>query len=124
MKTPAPRANGALLADVGAWALNVSTSVMIVFVNKVLMDPRHGHGFGFATSLCALHFAVSALAIKLTEWAGYSTPVKLPLKGEPAEAFELLAHLFCRAPCGAPRASTRIGAAACGARILGVQKRN
>lgn len=38
-----------------AWFLNVSTSVVIVFVNKVLLDARTGHGFAFGEceeSLC------------------------------------------------------------------------
>lgn len=30
-----------------AWFLNVSTSVLIVFVNKLLMDPKKGYGFKF-----------------------------------------------------------------------------
>ena len=34
-------------SDVAAWALNVSTSVAIVFSNKVLMDPRWGYKFIF-----------------------------------------------------------------------------
>lgn len=32
---------------------------LTVFVNKVLMDPRQGFGFVFATSLCSLHFFAS-----------------------------------------------------------------
>lgn len=37
-----------LLADAAAWAGNVSTSVAIVFVNKLLMNVFHCH---FATTL-------------------------------------------------------------------------
>lgn len=33
--------------DACAWCLNVSTSVLIVFANKVLLDSRTGHGFAF-----------------------------------------------------------------------------
>ena len=33
--------------DVGAWAFNVTTSVAIVFCNKVLMDPKWGYKFVF-----------------------------------------------------------------------------
>jgi len=33
--------------DVWAWGSNVCTSVAIVFVNKVLMDPKKGYGFAF-----------------------------------------------------------------------------
>lgn len=36
-----------LAGDVFAWALNVVTSVGIVFTNKLLMDPRWGYGFSF-----------------------------------------------------------------------------
>ncbi len=39
--------------DVFAWFLNVSTSVLIVFVNKVLMDPRMEYKFVFGEFLCA-----------------------------------------------------------------------
>lgn len=33
--------------DALAWGGNVSSAVAIVFVNKLLMDPRHGYGFTF-----------------------------------------------------------------------------
>lgn len=33
--------------DVFAWMFNVSTSVLIVFVNKLLMDKNFGYGFVF-----------------------------------------------------------------------------
>jgi hypothetical protein len=33
--------------DVFAWFLNVSTSVLIVFVNKLLMDAKNGYAFTF-----------------------------------------------------------------------------
>lgn len=33
--------------DAFAWFMNVSTSVLIVFVNKVLMSPSKGYGFTF-----------------------------------------------------------------------------
>jgi hypothetical protein len=32
-----------------AWGLNVSTSVLIVFANKVLLSSNGGHGFTFGT---------------------------------------------------------------------------
>lgn len=41
-----------LLADVGAWAGNVSTSVFIVFINKLLMKT---FGYHFATTLVRRH---------------------------------------------------------------------
>lgn len=39
--------SGAAAYDVIAWFMNVSTSVLIVFVNKLLMDPRRGYAFTF-----------------------------------------------------------------------------
>lgn len=36
--------------DAAAWAFNVSTSVAIVFCNKVLMDPHWGYKFIFGKS--------------------------------------------------------------------------
>lgn len=36
-----------LASDASAWFGNVATSVLIVFVNKVLMDPRTGYKFQF-----------------------------------------------------------------------------
>lgn len=43
-----------------AWFLNVGTSVVIVFVNKVLLDGRTGHGFAFGEceeSLCVCPYS-------------------------------------------------------------------
>lgn len=37
---------GLLVGDVSAWAGNVSTSVAIVFVNKILMNAT-GYGFKY-----------------------------------------------------------------------------
>ncbi|KAG1664241.1 hypothetical protein FOA52_003494 [Chlamydomonas sp. UWO 241] len=65
-------------ADVGAWAFNVTSSVLIVFVNKLLMDPRSGFGFVFATTLCSLHFFSAAITIKTAEFAQLSKPASLP----------------------------------------------
>ncbi|KAI5072488.1 hypothetical protein GOP47_0012594 [Adiantum capillus-veneris] len=49
-----------MLADVGAWALNITSSVGIIMANKQVMSPG-GYDFRFATSLTALHFTVTAL---------------------------------------------------------------
>lgn len=47
--------------DALAWFLNISTSVLIVFVNKVLMDPRRGYGFTFGATACEdVHCSVSS----------------------------------------------------------------
>lgn len=51
-------------ASVFAWLLNVSSSVAIVFVNKVLMDQRGGYRFTFACTLSAIHFLTAAACIK------------------------------------------------------------
>lgn len=34
-----------------AWTLNVSTSVLIVFANKVLLSANGGHGFTFGAAV-------------------------------------------------------------------------
>ena len=73
--------NPKMLGDVLAWSLNVSSSVAIVFVNKILMDPLRGFGFVYATTLCCFHFFVSGLAVKASEALGYSTFAKLPFRG-------------------------------------------
>jgi hypothetical protein len=39
------------VADAGAWFFNVATSVLIVFVNKVLMDSKTGYKFTFGKCL-------------------------------------------------------------------------
>uniref|UniRef100_A0A383WE84 Sugar phosphate transporter domain-containing protein n=1 Tax=Tetradesmus obliquus TaxID=3088 RepID=A0A383WE84_TETOB len=51
-------------ASVFAWLLNVSSSVAIVFVNKVLMDQRGDYRFTFACTLSAIHFLTAAACIK------------------------------------------------------------
>lgn len=38
-----------LVGDLTGWVGNVSTSVLIVFVNKILMKPGTGYGFQFGT---------------------------------------------------------------------------
>ncbi|KAG2491545.1 hypothetical protein HYH03_010116 [Edaphochlamys debaryana] len=69
-----------LAMDVFAWFLNVSTSVLIVFVNKVLMDPRMGYKFVFATTLCAFHFLACGGSVRLMEAVGYGKRASMPLK--------------------------------------------
>jgi len=53
-----------------------------VFVNKVLMDPKKGFGFVFATSLCSMHFFCSGAFIKASEAVGYGQAQSMPFKGE------------------------------------------
>ncbi|KAI7840628.1 hypothetical protein COHA_005650 [Chlorella ohadii] len=64
-----------MLADIGAWAGNVSTSVFIVFVNKMLMKT---FGYHFATTLTALHFLVCAVAIWFAQRAGKIKQTSMP----------------------------------------------
>lgn len=45
------------------------------------MDPKHGYGFIYATSLCSLHFFVSSFVVRAPEWLGLVTPARLPLRG-------------------------------------------
>ncbi|GIL65307.1 hypothetical protein Vafri_19112 [Volvox africanus] len=65
--------------DVFAWFLNVSTSVLIVFVNKVLMDPHIGYRFVFATTLCAFHFLACGASVRLMELLGYGKRASMPI---------------------------------------------
>lgn len=53
---------GGALMDCLAWAMNVFSSVLIVFVNKFLMSSA-GFAFSYATTLCAFHFLSCALAM-------------------------------------------------------------
>ncbi|EFJ41796.1 hypothetical protein VOLCADRAFT_98177 [Volvox carteri f. nagariensis] len=68
-----------LAMDIFAWFLNVSTSVLIVFVNKVLMDPKIGYRFVFATTLCAFHFLACGASVKLMELFGYGKRATMPM---------------------------------------------
>ena len=63
------------LGDLGAWGLNISTSVLIIFVNKLLMGSQ-GYGFNFAVTLSGLHFLAAALLMQ-----GYSMTGLLTAKG-------------------------------------------
>lgn len=67
-----------LVMDTAAWFGNVSTSVLIIFINKVLMS-RTGYGFRYATTLCAFHYIVCTLSIWLTQAMGGIKAVKLPV---------------------------------------------
>ncbi|KAK9863495.1 hypothetical protein WJX84_012193 [Apatococcus fuscideae] len=60
-----PEANK-LVVDGVAWLGNVSTSVAIIFINKVLMA-RSGYGFVYATTLCALHYLACSGSIWVTQ---------------------------------------------------------
>ncbi|KAK6939155.1 hypothetical protein RJ641_032663, partial [Dillenia turbinata] len=66
------------VSDVGAWAMNVVSSVGIIMANKHLMSPN-GYAFSFATTLTGFHFAVTALVGLISNATGYSTSKHVPL---------------------------------------------
>ncbi|GFS38171.1 nucleotide-sugar transporter family protein [Actinidia rufa] len=66
------------LSDVGAWAMNVISSVGIIMANKQLMS-LNGYAFTFATTLTGFHFAVTALVGLLSNATGYSSSKDVPL---------------------------------------------
>ncbi|CAM8878329.1 unnamed protein product [Rhodiola kirilowii] len=66
------------VSDVGAWAMNVISSVGIIMANKQLMSSA-GYGFGFATTLTGFHFAVTALVGMVSNATGYSASKHVPL---------------------------------------------
>lgn len=67
-----------MLVDGFAWFLNVSSAVTIVFVNKVLMDPRKGYAFTYACTLSAIHFLTAAACIAAAQMAGLAERATLP----------------------------------------------
>ncbi|KAH9303011.1 hypothetical protein KI387_014594 [Taxus chinensis] len=70
-KTPA-------VSDVGAWAMNVVSSVGIIMANKEVMS-RAGYDFRFATTLTAFHFTVTAVVGFVSNATGFSTAKDVPL---------------------------------------------
>jgi solute carrier family 35, member E3 len=76
----AAAASSKAAADAAAFVSNVATSVLIVFVNKVLMDPRKGYGFVFATTLCAFHFLSAAAAVSAAQAAGLASRGRMPFR--------------------------------------------
>ncbi|KAI8027510.1 UDP-rhamnose/UDP-galactose transporter 2 [Camellia lanceoleosa] len=66
------------ISDVGAWAMNVISSVGIIMANKQLMSPS-GYGFSFATTLTGFHFSMTALVGLLSNATGYSVSKHVPL---------------------------------------------
>ena len=108
MKDAGAHAQAQTVADAGAWFFNVATSVLIVFVNKVLMDSKTGYKFTFgkciwpfepclqlvgmclplfclaaaaATTLCALHFLSAAAFFTITQLLGLASKASVPWKG-------------------------------------------
>ncbi|KAI4390037.1 hypothetical protein MLD38_002192 [Melastoma candidum] len=66
------------VSDIGAWAMNVVSSVGIIMANKQLMSSG-GYAFGFATTLTGFHFAVTALVGLVSNAAGYSASKHVPM---------------------------------------------
>ncbi|XP_077212390.1 UDP-rhamnose/UDP-galactose transporter 2-like [Tasmannia lanceolata] len=66
------------VSDVGAWAMNVVSSVGIIMANKELMSPN-GYAFSFATTLTGFHFAVTALVGLVSNATGFSESKHVPL---------------------------------------------
>ncbi|EPS67006.1 hypothetical protein M569_07768, partial [Genlisea aurea] len=65
------------VSDVGAWAMNIVSSVGIIMANKQLMSSA-GYGFGFATTLTGFHFAVTALVGMISNATGMSVSKHVP----------------------------------------------
>ncbi|CAH9079844.1 unnamed protein product [Cuscuta europaea] len=66
------------VSDVGAWAMNVFSSVGIILANKQLMS-NNGYSFSFATTLTGFHFAVTALVGMISNATGLSSSKHIPL---------------------------------------------
>ncbi|KAL3830575.1 hypothetical protein ACJIZ3_019377 [Penstemon smallii] len=66
------------VSDIGAWAMNVISSVGIIMANKQLMS-ANGYAFGFATTLTGFHFAVTALVGMISNATGLSASKHVPL---------------------------------------------
>ncbi|CAO2817414.1 unnamed protein product [Amaranthus hypochondriacus] len=65
------------VSDVGAWAMNIVSSVGLIMANKQLMS-SHGYAFSFATSLTGFHFTVTALVGLISNATGYSVSKHVP----------------------------------------------
>ncbi|WCJ28608.1 Nucleotide-sugar transporter family protein [Euphorbia peplus] len=63
------------VSDVGAWAMNIFSSIGIIMANKQLMSPS-GFGFVYATTLTGLHFTMTAMVGLVSNAAGYSSAAK------------------------------------------------
>ncbi|KAK2425553.1 Nucleotide-sugar transporter family protein [Trifolium repens] len=70
-----PSSPAATISNVGAWAMNIVSSVGIIMANKQLMS-NNGYFFTFASTLTGFHFVVTALVGILSNATGYSTSSK------------------------------------------------
>ncbi|KAH9317398.1 hypothetical protein KI387_019167, partial [Taxus chinensis] len=66
------------VSDMGAWAMNIISSVGIIMVNKEVMS-QAGYDFRFATTLTSFHFLVTAIVGFISNASGYSTSKHVPL---------------------------------------------
>lgn len=66
------------VSNVGAWAMNIVSSVGIIMANKQLMS-SNGYAFTFATTLTGFHFAVTALVGLVSNATGYSASKHVPM---------------------------------------------
>ncbi|XP_044475988.1 UDP-rhamnose/UDP-galactose transporter 2-like isoform X1 [Mangifera indica] len=66
------------VSDVGAWAMNVISSVGIIMANKQLMSSS-GYAFGFATTLTGFHFTVTAFVGLVSNATGLSASKYVPM---------------------------------------------
>ncbi|KAF1885109.1 hypothetical protein Lal_00028998 [Lupinus albus] len=66
------------ISDVGAWGMNIVSSVGIIMANKQLMS-NGGYAFSFATTLTGFHFAVTALVGLVSNATGYSASKHVPM---------------------------------------------
>ncbi|KAM0886889.1 hypothetical protein ACQ4PT_029414 [Festuca glaucescens] len=66
------------VSDLGAWGMNVVSSVGIIMANKQLMSSA-GYAFSFATTLTGFHFTVTALVGWISRASGYSASKHVPL---------------------------------------------
>ncbi|OMO94658.1 hypothetical protein COLO4_16223 [Corchorus olitorius] len=75
---PPSEKRSSAVSDVGAWAMNVISSVGIIMANKQLMSSS-GYAFSFATTLTGFHFAVTALVGLVSNATGLSASKHVPL---------------------------------------------
>ncbi|XP_024367856.1 UDP-rhamnose/UDP-galactose transporter 3 [Physcomitrium patens] len=67
------------VSNVGAWAMNIISSVGIIMANKQVMSVG-GYNYRFATTLTAFHFTVTAAVGYISSSLGYSVSKHLPFR--------------------------------------------
>ncbi|WCJ44809.1 Nucleotide-sugar transporter family protein [Euphorbia peplus] len=66
------------VSDMGAWAMNIISSVGIIMANKQLMSSG-GFAFSFATTLTGFHFAITAIVGLVSNATGLSISKHVPM---------------------------------------------